>query len=1166
MVVRGRFVLMLCAVMMTIFAGSAAARDYRITTDGQEYFFDLNLSKVAVSFVPSVSSAERSAFLAALPAVGLPAIERDEAPLNMTIVRLKPGADESAVLATLAILEASPLVDWAAPVLMYDQLEHVPTPRLYVQFSFGLSPGSVQSTLARHGLTVIKRCDDWAPGVVYVTRGKGTGVESLDLANALMSEPGVSWAVPDFNRIESLYTNDTFYSSQWYLYQASRHDIHAPEAWAVTTGDTTVVISICDVGVQIAHPDLAAHIVIGYDASDGDNDPTPATTYADDGHGTCTAGIAAAVTNNSLGVAGVGYNCRLMGTRMGYISGGGGIQTNDTWIINCINYSRDHAKVQSDSWGGGTPSSAVNTALQNAKNAGLTILFSSGNGNTSVSWPATQSSVIAVGATNESDHRCSPSDWGGGQGSNYGSQLDVVAPGNNQYTTDDSRTGAGFDPNSAYISDFAGTSGACPVAAGVCALIISRNHSLIPDSVQAVLQRTANDLVGTPGEDTPGWDQYMGWGRVNAGAAVNAVGGSIAVTSPNGSETWYTAEIHNITWTSSGFSGNVKIELNRAYSGGTWETIIASTGNAGTYPWTVTSPVSAALARIRVSSVVTPTITDVSDANFTIAAPFVTVSSPNGLETWYTGESHPVIWTSGGFAGNVKIEINRTYSTGAWETIIASTGNTGSYAWTVTGPASTQARIRVSSVNTPATNDVSDNNFTVAVPSITVTAPNGGEFWSIGSVQSLLWTSAGVSGNVNIELNRTYPSGTWQMLAANSTNDGFESWTVTGPTTLQARLRVTSVAAPSVSDVSDNNFTIAGPPPVLLHDALADFAPGTGTVTAIAYSTQLLSVTSVTMYYRPAGGTTFTSLALTTTGHPNEYAASLAALTVGSYEYYVQATDNVSQVTRVPSGAPATLYTFTVGGLCASELSYDDGSAEMFNYPGADSVDIQFAVKFGPVATPFALCGARFAASRSLPDSIHTPVRVAVYLADGPGGLPGTLVTSAPKGSVGDVIGGLPLGTNWARVIFRDGSGNPPVINASQFYIAVSNIQHAQIEAFGRDTNGTNNHHSYVFDPCQNQWFSEDAVDSLVTHPGNRLIRAQGFGLLPPTVTINRVGSDIKLFWSSTGAPLYSVYNSANPSGPYGFLAATTDSSLTVSAADSLSTLKQFYQVQSATP
>ncbi len=1156
------FVLCLTAVFMM--SGAAIARDYKITVDGQDVYFDLDKTQIAVRFAPTTGMAEQSALLESMPGIGIPALKQVEEPLHMSLINLKANASETELLTALTALEASASVEWSAPVLIFDREQHIPTRDLYIQFDKTVGQSEAETLLDKYGLTLLKRCDDWAENTVYVKRSKGTGVESLDLCDALSDESGVVWAEPDFIRTVRFATNDTYYSSQWYLNQTGDHDIDAPEAWNVTTGSTSIIISICDVGVQIAHPDLNDHIETGYDAVDGDSDPTPATSYQGDSHGTCCAGIAAAETNNSTGVAGVGYNCHLMGTRMGYIISGSSIYTNNTWIVNCINYSRDNAHVMSNSWGGGSTSSTVNTALATAKAAGLTILFASGNDNTSVQWPATQSTVIAVGATNESDYRCDPGDWGSGQGSNYGSSLDVVAPGNNQYATDDSRTGAGYSTGS-YYAYFGGTSGACPVAAGVCALILSANPSLTPDEVQTILQNTAQDLVGDPAEDVAGFDIYMGWGRVNAYQAVMAAGG-LVVTSPNGGEVWYTNESHNITWTSSGVSGNVKIELNRTYPSGTWETLFASITNDGLQAWTVAGTVSAQ-ARIRISSVTNPAVYDDSDADFTIAAPFTEVTAPNGGETWYTGASEDITWNSGGFTGNVKIELNRSYSGGAWETLYASTANDGIESWTVSGTSTTSAaRIRVSSATTPTINDVSDANFTISLPIITIVVPNGGETWHIGNSYFVQWQTTGLTGNVKIELNRTYPAGTWETLYSSTVNDGYQEWYVTSPTSAQARVRISSVDQPAALDVSDANFTIAGQPPVLYHDPLDDFAPGMGIITAVSSSQQALTVITVKMFYRPAGGGAFDSLQLVSTANPDEYWADLSSFAEGSYEYYVRATDDVGFVTTVPADAPTALYTFDVADICASELAYDDGSAEYFSWSeGNDGINFQWAVKFGPVLYPYVLCGTRFAASRSLPDTVHSLVHIYVYDASGAGGTPGSLLQDVVTGSIGNDIGGVPAGTNWAQVNLTDDLGDALVINSSEFFIAVSNIDVGKYEAFGRDTSGTLNHRSYFYDPCEAQWFSEDDTGtSDNAYPGNRLIRAQGYSLVsPPEVVIGLNGTDIVLYWTNVGAPLYNVYSAPAAGGPYTLFTSTTFTTVVVEGTGTSDFLK-FYQVKAA--
>jgi hypothetical protein len=91
---------------------------------------------------------------------------------------------------------------------------------------------------------------------------------------------------------------------------------------------------------------------------------------------------------------------------------------------------------------------------------------------------------------------------------------------------------------------------------------------------------------------------------------------------------------------------------------------------------------------------------------------------------------------------------------------------------------------------------------------ITVTFPNGGGSWTIGSTKNITWTSSNLTGNMKIELSRNYPSGTWEVLFASTPNDGNESWQVTGPASSSCRIRISSLDDPSVYDISDGNFTI----------------------------------------------------------------------------------------------------------------------------------------------------------------------------------------------------------------------------------------------------------------------------------------------------------------------------------------------------------------------
>jgi hypothetical protein len=189
--------------------------------------------------------------------------------------------------------------------------------------------------------------------------------------------------------------------------------------------------------------------------------------------------------------------------------------------------------------------------------------------------------------------------------------------------------------------------------------------------------------------------------------------------------------------------------------------------------------------------------------------PTITVVSPNGSENWAIGTTQTITWSSVGVTGKVRIQLSRNGGT-TWTTIISSTPNDGSQAWTVVGPATTQARIRVVSISAPAVFDISDANFTIA-QSITVVSPNGSENWAIGTTQTITWSSVGVTGKVRIQLSRNGGT-TWTTIISSTPNDGSQAWKVTGPAKTEARIKVISISTPTVFDISDANFIITGPP------------------------------------------------------------------------------------------------------------------------------------------------------------------------------------------------------------------------------------------------------------------------------------------------------------------------------------------------------------------
>jgi hypothetical protein len=138
------------------------------------------------------------------------------------------------------------------------------------------------------------------------------------------------------------------------------------------------------------------------------------------------------------------------------------------------------------------------------------------------------------------------------------------------------------------------------------------------------------------------------------------------------------------------------------------------------------------------------------------------------------GSVHDITWTSLGTSGNVRIEYSVNNGS-AWTDVAASTADDGSLAWTVPNAPSISCLVRVSDTDGTPT-DVSNAVFTISpVPLITVTAPNGGESFLVGSGQTISWTSVGTIGNVRIELSANNGAA-WTDVTAGTVNDGSYPW------------------------------------------------------------------------------------------------------------------------------------------------------------------------------------------------------------------------------------------------------------------------------------------------------------------------------------------------------------------------------------------------------
>ncbi len=206
---------------------------------------------------------------------------------------------------------------------------------------------------------------------------------------------------------------------------------------------------------------------------------------------------------------------------------------------------------------------------------------------------------------------------------------------------------------------------------------------------------------------------------------------------------------------------------------------------------------------------ITATTTDLnlnsSEFSLNSALTYITVVSPNGGENVLVGSTQIITWNSNGTSGNVHIEYS-TDNGSSWSDIIASTADDGSHSTTIPSTPSDSCLIRVSDTDGSPT-DVSDAVFTISVPSITVTYPNGGEDLKVDSTYNITWTSTGITGNVKIEYS-TDNGSAWTDVIASTADDGTHPWTIPNNPSDSCLVRV-SDSTGSTSDVSDALFTIS---------------------------------------------------------------------------------------------------------------------------------------------------------------------------------------------------------------------------------------------------------------------------------------------------------------------------------------------------------------------
>lgn len=402
------------------------------------------------------------------------------------------------LLLGIFVVIASAFVLWTRNQVSAEGNNEFAKGEILVKFKESVSPSEVAEVHKKLGGRVKETIHGINVQVVDIG-GKKVG----EAVSAYARNGRVEFVEPNYIAYVLDIPNDTHFNLQWGMDNSNDADIDAPEAWDLTTSTSEIKIAILDTGIDQTHEDLLGKIYLQKNFSDSGS--------IDDlyGHGTHVAGIAAASTNNNIGVAGAGYNSSLMSVKVLNDSGSGSY----SWIASGIIWAADNgAQVINMSLGGGRSSSTLESAVNYAWNKGVVLVAAAGNsGNPSKTYPAYYQNCIAVAATDSKDKKASFS--------SYGDWVDVAAPGVNIYSTfPDHDYEIGKNLNYDYGS---GTSMSTPHVAGIAALVWAKESGLSNQEVRSRIEQTADPISGT--------GSYWIWGRVNA---CNAVGGNCSGVVP----------------------------------------------------------------------------------------------------------------------------------------------------------------------------------------------------------------------------------------------------------------------------------------------------------------------------------------------------------------------------------------------------------------------------------------------------------------------------------------------------------------------------------------------------------------------------------------------------------------------------------------------------------
>jgi serine protease len=385
-------------------------------------------------------------------------------------------------LVGLASISNAPAAPTSVPsVRPHAQRATYSAERIVVRVRPGVDAARLRGALAARGLSLGTRIPHTR---LFTARTHGRSPAAA--IRSLSGEPTVAAAVPDYVRHAFEIPNDPFFE----LGEGYLTTVRLPQAWDISHSSGSVIIAVVDTGVT-AVPDLGTQVLPGRNFVVANADARDDSSI---GHGTLVAGVAAATTNNGIGIAGAAWNASVLPVKVLNARGFG----EDSQIVSGIVWAVDQgARVVNLSLGGPGPGQALCDAVSYAESRGALVVAAAGNSGTQIpNYPAACPGAVAVSATDTNGDLA--------YFSSYGTWVSLAAPGVRIVST---------RSDNSYGSE-SGTSFSAPMVSAVAALVLAQHPDWNPSRVATQLEDTAQD------RGVSGGDPYYGHGLLDAYAAL----------------------------------------------------------------------------------------------------------------------------------------------------------------------------------------------------------------------------------------------------------------------------------------------------------------------------------------------------------------------------------------------------------------------------------------------------------------------------------------------------------------------------------------------------------------------------------------------------------------------------------------------------------------------